>query len=117
MGLNRTVTQAAIDELPPEVALSFAPYTEDLQAWIDRARAAGHEVLIEAPMEPFDYPNNDPGPHTLLADGAAEENGRRLAWLLSQADPAWPARWQALAFRSLRLLQCSLSSNHSDVCP
>ena len=84
MGLNRTVTEAAINDLPPEVALSFAPYTENLQAWIDRARAAGHEVLIEAPMEPFDYPNNDPGPHTLLADGSAEENGRRLAWLLSR---------------------------------
>jgi len=84
MGLNRAVTEAAIDDLPPEVALSFAPYTENLQAWIDRARAAGHEVLIEAPMEPFDYPNNDPGPHTLLADGSAEENGRRLAWLLSR---------------------------------
>ncbi|WP_323760954.1 divergent polysaccharide deacetylase family protein [Maricaulis sp.] len=85
MGLNSTVTQAAIDELPPEVALSFAAYTRDLQDWIDRARAAGHEVLIEAPMEPFDYPNNDPGPHTLLADGSAEENGRRLAWVLSRA--------------------------------
>ncbi|WP_300542517.1 divergent polysaccharide deacetylase family protein [Maricaulis sp.] len=85
MGLNSAVTQAAIDELPPEVALSFAPYTRDLQTWIDRARAAGHEVLIEAPMEPFDYPNNDPGPHTLLADGSAEENSRRLTWVLSRA--------------------------------
>ncbi|WP_203291198.1 divergent polysaccharide deacetylase family protein [Maricaulis parjimensis] len=85
MGLNAAVTQAAIDELPPEVALSFAPYTRDLQDWINRARAAGHEVLIEAPMEPFDYPNNDPGPHTLLADGSAEENARRLAWVLSRA--------------------------------
>lgn len=85
MGLNTAVTEAAINELPPEVALSFAAYTRDLQAWIDRARAAGHEVLIEAPMEPFDYPNNDPGPHTLLADGTAEENSRRLAWVLSRA--------------------------------
>lgn len=84
MGLNTAVTEAAIDQLPPEIALSFAPYARDLQAWIDRARAAGHEVLIEAPMEPFDYPNNDPGPHTLLADGSAEENGRRLAWVLSR---------------------------------
>jgi len=84
MGLNRAVTEAAIDELPADVALSFAPYARDLQVWIDRARAAGHEVLIEAPMEPFDYPNNDPGPHTLLADGSAEENGRRLAWVLSR---------------------------------
>ncbi|WP_291845185.1 divergent polysaccharide deacetylase family protein [Maricaulis sp.] len=85
MGLNSAVTEAAINELPPEVALSFAVYTRDLQGWIDRARAAGHEVLIEAPMEPFDYPNNDPGPHTLLADGTAEENSRRLAWVMSRA--------------------------------
>ncbi len=85
MGLNSAVTEAAINDLPPEVALSFAAYTRDLQTWIDRARAAGHEVLIEAPMEPFDYPNNDPGPHTLLADGTVEENSRRLAWVLSRA--------------------------------
>ncbi|WP_300530386.1 divergent polysaccharide deacetylase family protein [Maricaulis sp.] len=84
MGLNARVTEAAIDNLPPEVALSFAPYASDLQSWIDRARAAGHEVLIEAPMEPFDYPNDDPGPHTLLADGPAPENERRLAWILSR---------------------------------
>ena len=85
MGLNSTVTEAAINDLPPEVALSFAVYTRDLQGWIDRARAAGHEVMIEAPMEPFDYPNNDPGPHTLLADGTIEENSRRLAWVMSRA--------------------------------
>lgn len=85
MGLNRAVTEAAIDELPPDIALSFAPYSRDLQSWIDRARAAGHEVLVEVPMEPFDYPNNDPGPHTLLADAPNSENSRRLYWLMSQA--------------------------------
>lgn len=85
MGLNRAVTEAAINDLPPEVALSFAPYSRDLQSWIDQARAVGHEVLIEVPMEPFDYPNNDPGPHTLLADAPNSENSRRLYWLMSQA--------------------------------
>ena len=84
MGVNPTVTTAAIEELPPEVALSFSPYVENLQGWIDQARAAGHEVLIEAPMEPFDYPNSDTGPYTLLADGPAEENERRLMWILSR---------------------------------
>ena len=33
---------------------------------VARAREAGHEVLLEVPMEPFDYPDNDPGPQTLL---------------------------------------------------
>lgn len=84
MGLNRAVTEEAIDTLPPEVSLSFAPYSRDLQTWVDRARAAGHEVLIEMPMEPYDYPNNDPGPHTLLADASETENARRLAWVMSQ---------------------------------
>ena len=38
------------------------------------ARASdGHEVMLQVPMEPFDYPDNDPGPHTL--DGAGEPAG------------------------------------------
>lgn len=85
LGLNRGVTQAAIDELPPEVTLSFVPYTRGLQTWVDSARAAGHEVIIEFPMEPYDYPNNDTGPYTLLTTASAPENLRRAEWLLSQA--------------------------------
>lgn len=85
LGLSASLTEQAIETLPSEVTLSFAAYSDDLQSWIDRARADGHEVLIELPMEPFDYPNNDPGPHTLLAEISVEENERRLAWLLSRA--------------------------------
>lgn len=85
LGLNARVTQAAIDELPADVTLSFVPYSRGLQTWVDRARAAGHEVMIELPMEPYDYPNNDTGPYTLLTTANASENRRRLEWLLSQA--------------------------------
>lgn len=85
LGVSASLTEAAIDSLPPEITLSFVPYARDLQSWVNRARAAGHEVMIELPMEPFDYPNNDPGPHTLLADASAAENTRRLQWLLSRA--------------------------------
>ena len=59
------------------------PYAEGLQGWIDLARANGHEVLLEIPMEPIDYPDNDPGPYTLLASANAQEINRRLEWLLS----------------------------------
>ena len=85
LGLNAALTEAAIDTLPAAITLSFVPYADDLQVWVDRARADGHEVLIELPMEPFDYPNNDPGPHTLLAEASAAENRRRMEWLLSRA--------------------------------
>lgn len=85
LGLNRALTQEAIEALPAEITLAFVPYARDLQDWVDRARADGHEVLIELPMEPFDYPNNDPGPHTLLAEASEIENTHRLDWLLSRA--------------------------------
>jgi polysaccharide deacetylase 2 family uncharacterized protein YibQ len=85
LGLNARITQRAIDELPAEVTLSFVPYASNLQSWIDRARAKGHEVLIEIPMEPFDYPDNDPGPQTLLSTASADDNQRKLTYLLSRA--------------------------------
>jgi polysaccharide deacetylase 2 family uncharacterized protein YibQ len=85
LGLNATTTRAAIERLPPEITLSFVPYADDLQAWIDLARAHGHEVMIEIPMEPTGYPDNDPGPYTLLADGGAEDVGGKLPWLLGRA--------------------------------
>ncbi len=85
LGLNPQTTRAAIETLPPEITLSFAPYADDLQGWIDMARSAGHEVLLEAPMEPADYPSNDPGPYTLLASGKPDETARKLDWLLSRA--------------------------------
>ncbi|MDZ4381278.1 MAG: divergent polysaccharide deacetylase family protein [Parvibaculum sp.] len=84
MGISESATAHAIEVLPPEVTLSFAPYGSDLQKWIERARDAGHEVLLELPMEPFGYPQNDPGPHTLLTSSGAAENISRLEWLMSR---------------------------------
>lgn len=85
LGLNAAATRQAIDTLPPEITLSFVPYSEGLQGWIDLARAAGHEVLLEAPMEPSDYPDNDPGPYTLMADAPGSETVKKLEWVLSRA--------------------------------
>ncbi len=39
LGFNAQVTQAAIEQLPAAVTLSFVPYADRLQGWIDfRAR-------------------------------------------------------------------------------
>jgi polysaccharide deacetylase 2 family uncharacterized protein YibQ len=85
LGLNAAATRGAIERLPPEVTLSFVPYADGLQGWIDLARADGHEVMLEIPMEPLDYPNNDPGPSTLMATARPEETVKRLEWLLARA--------------------------------
>jgi polysaccharide deacetylase 2 family uncharacterized protein YibQ len=84
LGLSRAATIAAIQQLPPEVTLAFAPYAPNLEAQIAEARAAGHEVVLQLPMEPNGYPANDPGPHTLLTTAAAADNIARLHWLLSR---------------------------------
>jgi polysaccharide deacetylase 2 family uncharacterized protein YibQ len=85
LGLNAKATRQAIEQLPPEVTLSFVPYSEGLQGWIDLARANGHEVLLETPMEPKDYPDNDPGPFTLMAGASPQETQGRMEWLMSRA--------------------------------
>lgn len=85
LGFNARATTQAIDELPAEITLSFVPYADNLQSWIDRARAAGHEVLLELPMEPFDPDADDTGPQTLLASATAQQNVTRLEFLLARA--------------------------------
>jgi polysaccharide deacetylase 2 family uncharacterized protein YibQ len=85
LGLNAVTTRAAIERLPAEVTLSFVPYAEGLQGWIDLARAQGHEVMIEMPMEPTGYPSNDPGPYTLLSSADAADVTAKMNWLLSRA--------------------------------
>lgn len=85
LGLNPDTTRAAIERLPAEVTLSFVPYAQGLQAWIDMARAQGHEVMLEVPMEPTGYPANDPGPYTLLANADAADVQAKMNWLLSRA--------------------------------
>ena len=84
MGLSDASTNAAIRQLPSAVTLAFAPYASNLQSWIAAARAGGHEAMLQLPMEPLDYPANDPGPNALLTSLTAADNIDRLEWLLGR---------------------------------
>jgi polysaccharide deacetylase 2 family uncharacterized protein YibQ len=84
LGLDTDSTRQAINALPGPVTLAFAPYGDDLGASVAAARIAGHELLLQIPLEPFNYPKTDPGLNTLTADASAEENRGRLHWLLSR---------------------------------
>lgn len=84
LGLSALTTETAIDRLPAEITLAFAPYGDELERLSARARQAGHELLLHLPLEPYDYPDNDPGPHTLLTGLDPEQNRDRLHWLLSR---------------------------------
>ena len=84
LGVGAAKTTDAIMKLPPAVTLAFTPYGADPTKLAERARAQRHEILLQIPMEPFDYPDNDPGPQTLLTTLNAEQNLDRLYWHLSR---------------------------------
>jgi polysaccharide deacetylase 2 family uncharacterized protein YibQ len=84
LGTSAAVTTDALEKLPAAVTLAFAPYGADIETLAIRARADDHEVLLQVPMEPFDYPDNDPGPQTLLTSLSGEQNVDRLQWLMSR---------------------------------
>ncbi|MGI9388002.1 MAG: divergent polysaccharide deacetylase family protein [Methyloligellaceae bacterium] len=84
LGLSSVSTHTAVNKLPGAVTLAFEPYGSNLQGWIRKARQRGHEVVLQLPLEPFDYPDNDPGPHTLLTSLPPEESLKRLKWLMAR---------------------------------
>lgn len=84
LGLSRNGTDIAIAMLPAAVSLAFAPYGADLQHDGERARQAGHETLLQIPMEPFDYPDSDPGPRTLTVAARPADNLENLRWAMGR---------------------------------
>lgn len=84
LGMNARLTNLAISGLPAEVTLAFSPYGQNLELFAETARDASHETLLMVPMEPMDYPINDPGPHSLLTTLSAEENIDRLHFVMSR---------------------------------
>jgi hypothetical protein len=84
LGISATGTAEALAKLPAPVTLAIAPYGKNLETLAERAQSANHEVLLQAPMEPFDFPDNDPGPETLLTTLTADQNIDRLHWQMSR---------------------------------
>lgn len=84
LGLSQTGTQRALSELPPEITLAFAPTGNSLDRWMREARKKGHEVLMQVPMEPFNYPQVNPGPNTLRLASSEQTNIDNLHWALGR---------------------------------
>jgi len=81
LGINPMLTRRAINELPGAVTLSFAAEAPGLQSWVNQARARGHEVMIELPMQgagPLE-------PRTLRIGASKATNIKNLEYALAQA--------------------------------
>jgi polysaccharide deacetylase 2 family uncharacterized protein YibQ len=84
LGVGAAKTTDAIMKLPAAVTLAFTPYGSDPGKLAERARTQRHEIFLQIPMEPYDFPDNDPGPQTLLTSLSADQNMDRLYWHLSR---------------------------------
>jgi hypothetical protein len=85
LGLNATLTERTVEQLPGEIALAYSPYAERLDEQLVQARADGHEVLLSLAMEPVNFPLHDPGPYTLMTGVSEAENVARAEWVLGRA--------------------------------
>ncbi|RST85226.1 divergent polysaccharide deacetylase family protein [Aquibium carbonis] len=84
LGLSQTGTQAAIAKLPSEITLAFAPQGNSLGRWMQTARSEGHEIMMQLPLEPFDYPRINPGRNTLTVEAEPRQNIENLYWALTR---------------------------------
>ncbi|WP_407116101.1 divergent polysaccharide deacetylase family protein [Bradyrhizobium sp. LMG 9283] len=84
LGVGAAKTTDAIMKLPAAVTLAFTPYGADPGKLAERARTQRHEIFLQIPMEPYDFPDNDPGPQTLLTSLSPDQNMDRLYWHLSR---------------------------------
>ena len=84
LGLSAVHTHQAI-ALDRAVNLAFMTYAPLPEAWIGRAQAAQHEILVHVPMQPLND-RIDPGPRALTVSLSDAEILERLRWGLGRMD-------------------------------
>ncbi|MEZ5813437.1 MAG: divergent polysaccharide deacetylase family protein [Alphaproteobacteria bacterium] len=84
-GLSKALSESMIAALPSSVSFILSPYSADPEEWVQKARADGHEVWLQLPIENNRFPLDDPGAKGLLTRVSLQYNQERLAWLLGRA--------------------------------
>jgi polysaccharide deacetylase 2 family uncharacterized protein YibQ len=82
VGLSASSTVAVL-KLPAKVAIGVSPYAEDTELLAKKFTDLRHEIIINLPMEPSNYPVDDAGPYALLTSLSDKDNLERLDFLLS----------------------------------
>ena len=80
--ISATFTRNMVNALDSFVTIALQP--QNLKADIvDFIRNKKHEILISIPMEPINFPDNNPGPLTLLTGLTFDENSKNLEKILN----------------------------------
>jgi polysaccharide deacetylase 2 family uncharacterized protein YibQ len=78
LGLSDVATREALRELPAAVTFSFAPYAGDVPRRLDEARRAGHQAMLDLPLDMFFLAGSAPP-----VDGPSP-NIERLRWIVGR---------------------------------
>lgn len=81
LGIDKEITNQAIDKLPKSVSLGFSPYSNNF----DYLKDIDKDIFMNIPMETYDYFFHDSGPYSLICNLGKEENSKRLDFILSKA--------------------------------
>ncbi len=82
LGLSKFVTERFVN-MPKFITLGYSPYAENLVSDINQGSTTYHDVLINLPLEPFNYSKNDPGPLTLFRKLSTEDKLEKIKTILS----------------------------------
>ena len=82
MGVDQRRSRIAT-QLKGPLTLSYLTYARDLAHQTQKAREAGHELMLHVPMEPSSS-DVDPGPNVLLSGVPSSETISALKWGLEQ---------------------------------
>ncbi len=84
IGLSERDSEDALRAMPSAVSFAVSAYAAKPEHLLADIRAGGHEFLLALPMQPRNYPVDDPGNQALLVDAPAAQNAKRLDWSLSR---------------------------------
>lgn len=83
LGFSKKTTEMAL-ATDDRVGLSFSSYAALATSWAQVARTTGHELYIDLPLQTQHYPNEDPGPYSILLARSNTENLKNLYWIMSR---------------------------------
>jgi polysaccharide deacetylase 2 family uncharacterized protein YibQ len=84
VGLSASST-AEVEKLPPSVTIGLSPYAPDVAILAKKLGDNKHELFINMPLEPSNYPEDDPGPYGLLTNLTEDDNIERIKYLVNKA--------------------------------
>jgi len=84
MGLSQSAVQDSITALPGTVTFAFSPYADDLAKAMQSTRDAGHETMLELPLEIPPGSTVDTGTFTISTSQTSAVNQDNFLKLLSR---------------------------------